>query len=60
MVIQRLSIRALLCWQPSQVHDSPQLQVSPHRHDAIGWVAGFWQPQVHSEPLQAVHKQTFD
>ena len=58
--------------QPSQLHvgeqlhvgpqlqAGPQLQRSSEWHDAAGWAAGFWQPQVHSEPVQAAHAQTFD
>jgi len=52
--------RAFAWWQPSQVHAGPQLQTSPHWHDAVGCAAALWQPQVHSEPVQAAHTQTFD
>ena len=52
--------RAFACWQPVQVHVAPQLQTSPHWHDAIGAGAGFWQPQVHSVPTQVSQTQTFD
>jgi len=38
---------AFPCWQLRQVHVSPQVQTSPHRHEAIGTGAGCWQPQVH-------------
>jgi hypothetical protein len=51
---------ALACRQPLQVHVGPQLQTSPHWHEADGWSAGFWQPQVHSEPVQTEHAQAFD
>jgi len=58
---QRLSeMRVCACWQALQVHDSPQLQTSPHWHAAAAWGAGFWQPQVHWAPLQAWQEQTFD
>jgi len=60
-VHHRLSeMRALACWHPRQVHVGPQLQTSPHWHEAAGRAAAFWQPQVHSEPVQVAHAQTFD
>jgi hypothetical protein len=40
-------MRAFACWQLVQWHPSPQLQTSPHWHEAVGTGAGFWQPQVH-------------
>jgi hypothetical protein len=43
-----------------QLQAGPQLQRSSEWHDADGRAAGFWQPQVHSEPVQAAHAQTFD
>jgi len=43
-----------------QVHVGPQLETSPHRHEAVGTGAGFWQPQVHCVPTQVAHPQTFD
>jgi hypothetical protein len=43
-----------------QVQVGPQLQISPHWHEADGRAAAFWQPHVHSEPVQAAHAQTFD
>jgi hypothetical protein len=54
--------RAFACWQPLQLHVGPQLQTSPHWHEAADWAAGFgfWQPQVHPEPVQAAQRQTFD
>jgi hypothetical protein len=52
--------RAFACWQPLQVHVGPPPQTSPHWHEAAGRAAAFWQPQVHSEPVQAAHAQTFD
>jgi hypothetical protein len=52
--------RAFACWQPLQVHVGPQLQTSPHWHEAAGGLAGFWQPQLHSEPVQTAHAQPFD
>jgi hypothetical protein len=52
--------RAFACWQPLQLHVGPQLQTSPHWHEADGRAAAFWQPHVHSEPVQAAHAQTFD
>jgi hypothetical protein len=42
------------------VHAGPQPQASPHAHDSAGWATGVWQPQVHSEPEQTAHAQTFD
>lgn len=51
---------ASACWQPSQVHVGPQLQTSPHWHEAAGRAAAFWQPHAHSEPVQAAQAQTFD
>ena len=42
------------------LHVGPQWQTSPHWHEAAGWAARFWQPQLHSEPGQTVHAQTFD
>ena len=53
-------MRAFACWQLSQLHVSPQLQTSPHWHEAAGTGAGFWQPQVHWVPTQVPHTQTFD
>jgi hypothetical protein len=50
---------ALACWQPWQLHVGPQLQTSPHWHDT-GRAAAFWQPHVHSEPVQVAQTQTFD
>jgi len=47
-------------WQPLQVQVGPQLQIAPHWHEAGGRSAGFWQPQVHSEPVQTAHAQPFD
>ena len=41
-------MRAFAFWQPVQVHAGPQLQTSPHWHEAAGRGAVFWQPQVHS------------
>jgi hypothetical protein len=52
--------RAFACWQPLQVHVGPQLQTSPHWHEAAGRSAEFWHPQVHSEPVQTPHAQPFD
>jgi hypothetical protein len=52
--------RAFACWQPWQLHVSPQRHASPHWHDAAGLGTGFWQPHVHSEPVQTVQAQTFD
>lgn len=52
--------RASACWQPLQLHVGPPLQTSPHWQEAVGWAARFWQPQLHSEPGQTVHAQTFD
>ena len=52
--------RAFACWQPLQVHVGPQLQTSPHWHEAAGRSARFWHPQVHSEPVQTAHAQPFD
>jgi len=52
--------RVFACWQPLQVHVGPQLQTSPHWLEAAGRSAGFWQPQVHSEPGQTAHAQPFD
>jgi len=46
--------------QPWHVHAGPQLQTSPHWHDAAGVGAGFWHPQVHSGPRQMAQVQTFD
>jgi hypothetical protein len=47
-VHQRVSkTRAFACWQLLQLHVSPQLQTSPHWHEAVGTGAGVWQPQVH-------------
>jgi len=40
-------MRALACWQLLQVHASPQLQTSPHWHEAVGTGAAFRQPQAH-------------
>jgi hypothetical protein len=51
---------AFACWQPWQVHVGPQLQTSRHWHEAAGRSAGFWHPQVHSEPVQTPHAQPFD
>jgi hypothetical protein len=48
------------CWQPVQLHAGPQLQTSPHWHEAAVRAAGLWQPQVHSEPVQTVQAHTFD
>ena len=48
------------CWQPLQMHVGPQLQTSPHWHEAAGRSAAFWQPQAHSEPVQTAHAQPFD
>jgi len=60
-VHHRLSdTRALPCWQLLQVHVGPQLQTSPHWHEAAGTGAAFWQPQVHRVPTQVPHTQTFD
>jgi hypothetical protein len=53
-------MRAVACWQPLQLHVSPQLQTSPHWHEAVGTAAGFWQPHVHSGPIQVPQAQTFD
>ena len=54
-------MRAFRCWPLVHVHVSPQLQTSPHWHDAVaGTGAGFWQPQVHCEPAQDWHAQTFE
>jgi hypothetical protein len=50
----------LACWQPSQVHVGPQLQVSPHWQEELGAGAEFWQPQVHWVPTQVLHSQTLD
>jgi hypothetical protein len=52
--------RPFACWQPLQSHVGPQLQTSPHWHEAAGQPAGFWHPHVHSEPVQTVQAQTFD
>jgi hypothetical protein len=52
--------RAFACWQPLQVQVGPQLQTSPHWHEAAGRSAEFWQPQAHSEPVQTAHAQPFD
>jgi hypothetical protein len=52
--------RAFACWQPWQLHVSPQRHASPHWHEAAGMGTGFWQPHVHSEPVQTVQAQTFD
>jgi hypothetical protein len=61
LVHQRLStFRAAACRQPSQVHVGPQLQTSPHWHDALSAGAECWQPQVHWVPTQVSHPQTFD
>jgi hypothetical protein len=38
----------------------PQLQTSPHRQEALGAGAEFWQPHVHWVPTQVSHPQTFD
>ena len=43
-----------------QLHVGPQLQRSSEWHGAAGRAAGFWQPQVYSEPEQAAQAQTFD
>jgi hypothetical protein len=40
-----------------QLQVGPQLQTSPHWHEAAG--CG-WQPHWHSEPGQTAHVQTFD
>ena len=53
-------MRPFACWQLLQVHVSPQLQTSPHWQEAAGRAAGFWQPQVHSEPVHTAQPQTFD
>jgi hypothetical protein len=54
--------RAFACWQPLQVHVGPQPQTSPHRHEAADWTGGFgfWQPHLHSEPVQTAHAHAFD
>jgi len=52
--------RAFACWQPGHLHVGPQLQTSPHWQEAAGWAAWFWQPQVHSEPVQTGHAHAFD
>jgi hypothetical protein len=52
--------RAFACSQRLQLHVGPQLQTSPQWHEAAGRSAGFWQPQVHSEPVQTAHAQPFD
>jgi hypothetical protein len=51
---------AFACWQLLQLHVSPQLQTSPHWHDAVATGAGFWHPHVHWAPTQVSHPQTFD
>jgi hypothetical protein len=51
---------AYACWQLLQLHAGPQLQTSPHRHEAAGLAAGSWQPHLHSEPVQTAHAQAFD
>jgi hypothetical protein len=33
--------RAFACWQPWQLHVSPQRHASPHWHDAAGMGTGF-------------------
>ena len=53
-------MRAFACSQLSQVQVGPQLQASPHWHDAADAAAEFWQPQVHWGPTQVSHTQTFD
>jgi hypothetical protein len=40
-------MRAFAYWQLLQWHVPPQLQTSPHWHEAVGTGAGCWQPQVH-------------
>ena len=52
--------RAFACWQALQVQVGPQVQMSPHWHEAAGRGAGFWQPQVHCAPTHVPHAQTFD
>jgi hypothetical protein len=52
--------RPVACRQPSQLHVGPQLQTSPHRHEAAGRAAELWQPHMHSEPGQTAHAHTFD
>jgi hypothetical protein len=34
-------MRAFACWQLLQVHVGPQLQASPHWHEAVATGAGF-------------------
>jgi hypothetical protein len=59
-VHQRLSaFRTFACWQLLQQHVGPQLQTSPHWHEAVA-AAEVWQPQVHWIPTQVSHPRTFD
>jgi hypothetical protein len=43
-----------------QLHVGPQSQTSPHWHEAAERAGKFWQPQVHSEPVQTAHAQAVD
>jgi hypothetical protein len=52
--------RAFAWWQPLQLHVGPQLETSPHWHEAAGRAAGFWPPHLQSEPVQTAQAQTFD
>ena len=52
--------RAFASWHRLQLHVFPQVQASPHWHDAAGRAEGFWQPHLHSEPVQTPQVQTFD
>jgi hypothetical protein len=60
-VLHRLSARrAFACSQPLQVHAGPQPHASPHWQEAAGRSAGFWQPHVHSAPMQVMQAQPFN